>query len=128
METLIKVNLRMEKLMATEFKSGLMGKSMMANGRRVWGTEWEFGVGLKEIIHILENGKGIKLRDMELTLGQMVILMKVSGTQVWNMEREQTFSAMEILTMVSIKRVSHMEQEYIPGVTAVNMMENFQKV
>jgi hypothetical protein len=79
MEINIKVNFKMEKLMELELIVGGMAKFMKVNGVMVLEMVKVSGRELVVKMYIWETGSRIELRDMVLTLGQMVIGMMGNG-------------------------------------------------
>jgi len=94
--------LLMVKHMDMEFINGQLEKSMTDSGIMELDKARVFGKEIKESMFILEIGNKIELKDMEHILGLMVMYMKENGSREEKMVRVQTFSLMEINTMVNI--------------------------
>ena len=71
----------MERPMAKESIFGLMGKFMMASGRRVLNMGMVYGKVVRAIL-MLVNGNSHKLMDMVSIFGQMETGMKENGSKV----------------------------------------------
>jgi hypothetical protein len=116
---------RMEKLMAREFTHGQMGKFMMENGIKASSTAMEFGKGFLATL-TLENGVGLRLRDMVFTIGNQVIDMRENGNNALNMDREQIYLLMEMYILANTKKANLMVKGSIHGGMAKFILESLR--
>lgn len=82
----IKVVLRIIKDKVKDNLFGLMGNIIMENGWIIKNMEVEFGplrVLILSQILILDNGKMVKLMDMEFILGVDFVLFRKWNKQIW---------------------------------------------
>jgi hypothetical protein len=75
------------------------------------------------VIHILDNGKMVKLMDMVYIHGLMEIDIKENLNNVLNMEKEFKNLLMEIHIKDHIKMVNHMVMANIYGMMQAHIKE-----
>ena len=90
-------SLRMENRMARENIFGLLGNSMKVIGGMERNMVLGFGILLGER-SMMDSGDLENLKDMELSLQKMVILMRDSSKMDFNTVREYKNLSMEICT------------------------------
>ena len=100
---------------------------MTANGIKVSSMGTAYGEAYQEI-HTSESGDIRKLRGTVYIPGKMGTVMKESGSNASNMDKELISSKTGTHTLESIKRESLMAKDNTLGKTVPSMLENSDKV
>ena len=95
---------------AKVFLNGPMDKFMTDNGKEVKKMAVECGKEMMEI-HILDNGKQEKLRDLESLFPKKEIDMKVNSKIQWSMVSAQKDMFLEIHTLDYFQKIDQMGKE-----------------
>ena len=123
METVIRVSISTINQMVTGFISGQMVKHMTVAGYR--GAKMAMVSGKDQTVTgTWENGKIIKLGDMEFINGLMETNTRVTGEQVSNMDKEQTTLLIKMFTLANIKTENQMAMANINGEKVRYMQDN----
>jgi hypothetical protein len=119
----IKDNGKINNDMVMEYRYGLTELNMRDIGLIIKLMEGE-NSGMQMVMFMMENGKTIKLMDLEPMFICLVQNTLVNGSMIFRMEKELKNGSMEADTRVSIKKAKNMVTENIDGVILHNMRVN----
>lgn len=119
-------HIKKESHMDMESMSGKMVKTIKVNGLMEWKMDQEYGEDHK-VIRISDNGKIVKHKVMEFTLGSMVIDTKGNLNNALSMVKEYKNLQMVTYTKVITKMENLMVKESIFGTMEVHIRVNLSK-